>query len=158
MSNPETDPFAEYTPAFRARCYLTGLTSSFADGTRPDLDANRCDGDTFPAEFARLASQWARCLDAAATINSRYYKDWNRAGGVLTVIAPATRDAALAELRGVWNTLCRNYISETLDRDRLPFDCPFCGTHVSRDERTEDGRCPACMCVINMDDRGTDWL
>lgn len=146
-----------HTPAFRARAYLTGLTSHFADGTRPTLDGTRCDGDTFPEPFARLTEQWGKCLDAAATINDRYYTDWNRASGVLTVIAPATRDAALAELRGVWNTLCRNYISETLDRDRIPWDCPFCGDHVSREERV-DGRCPECMCVINISDGGTDWL
>ncbi|MGC7260147.1 hypothetical protein RBA10_22425, partial [Mycobacteroides abscessus subsp. abscessus] len=80
--NTSPDDFAHYTPAFRAKNYLTGLTVTFSDGTRPDIDAARCHGDTFPAEFARLQGQWERCLDAASTINQRYYEDWNRAGGV----------------------------------------------------------------------------
>lgn len=158
MSTPEPEAWdTEYTPAYRARAYLTGLTVAFSDGTRPDLDGNLCDGDTFPEPFARLTARWYECLHAATLINERYRTDLDT-GGALTCIASAVRETALRELGGVWESLVDNYISETLDRDRLPFDCPFCGTHVSRDERTEDGRCPACMCVINMDDRGTDWL
>lgn len=105
----------EYTPAYRARAYLASLATAFADGTRPTLDAAECGADDFPAEFARLESQWRSCLDAAQVINDRYQEDLNRAGGALTVIAPAVRDAALSELRGVWMTLCRNYFQETLD-------------------------------------------
>ena len=157
--NPEpADEFPGYTPAYRARCYLTSLTTAFADGTRPELDSAQCAGGEFPAEFARLESQWRSCLDAAQVINARYTEDWNRAGGALTVIAPAVRDAALSELRVVWNGLCRNYVQETLDRDRMPWDCPFCGQHVGPDERTDDDRCPECMCVLAVNDGGTDWL
>lgn len=148
----------DYTPAFRAKNYLTGLTTVFADGTRPTLDSARCSGTEFPEPFARLTAQWGKCLDAAQVINERYYEDWNRAGGVLTVIAPATRDTALSELRIVWNTLARTYITETLDRDRIAWDCPFCGTHVGVDACTEDGRCPECCCVLNTNDNESDWL
>lgn len=76
-------------------------------------------------------------------------------GGGFLVIAPAVRETALSELRGVWMTLCRNYVQETLDRDRIPFDCPFCGVHVSRDGVTDDDR---CLCVLAVNDGGTDWL
>lgn len=163
MTKTDTEAWdTGYTPAFRARSYLTGLTTVFADGTRPTLDAARCGGDTFPIDFARLTDQWNKCLDAAKVINSRYYDDWNRQGGVLTVIAPATRDAALSELRTVWNTLVRNYVAETLDRDRLPWDCPFCGTHVDPEGwhsgEIDADRCPSCMCILWMNDRETDWL
>lgn len=151
-----TDDFAHYTPAFRAKNYLTGLTVTFSDGTRPELDSAMCGGTEFPAEFARLAMRWHECLHAASTINARYYDDWNRAGGALTVIAPATRETALSELRIVWNTLCRNYVTETLDADRRPWDCIFCGVPVPRDGRF-DHRCPECMCVLNINAAGTDW-
>lgn len=151
-----------YTPAFRARWHLTGLTTAFADGAQPTIDPALCGAAEFPTDFARLTDHWTRCLDAASVINARYFEDWNRAGGVLTVIAPATRDAALSELRGVWMTLVRNYVAETLDRDRLPWDCPFCGEHVSPEgwgtgDRDGD-RCPSCMCILWMNDGETDWL
>lgn len=99
------------------REYLDGLTAAFADGTRPTLDAAQCAAAEFPAEFARLESQWRSCLHAAQVINARYTEDWSSQCGALTVIAPAVRDAALSELRDVWMTLCRNYVQETLDRD-----------------------------------------
>lgn len=112
----ETADTDTYTPAHQARAYLTSLTTAFADGTRPTLDAAQVAADEFPEHFARLSSQWELCLDAAQVINDRYQEDWNRQGGALTVIAPAVRDAALSELRVVWNTLCRNYVQDTLDR------------------------------------------
>lgn len=147
---------AHYTPAFRAKNYLTGLTVAFADGTRPTIDPSRCGGAEFPAEFARLQGQWGKCLDAAQVINERYYEDWNRAGGALTVIAPAVREVALDELAAVWNTLVDNYISGTLDKNRKPFDCIFCGVPVPHDGRF-DHRCPNCCCVLNVNAAGTDW-
>lgn len=149
---------AEYTCAFRAKVYLTGLTVAFTDDTRPDLDPARCGADEFPGEFSRLVSQWGKCLDAAKVINSRYYDDWNQSGGPLTVIAPATRDTALSELRVVWNTLVRSYIQDTLDRDRMPWDCVFCGVPVSPDGVVDEDRCPSCMCILVMNDGETDWL
>jgi len=156
-TNPEAWD-AGYTPAYRARNYLTDRMAAFVDDTVDlTLDANQCGGDTFPEHFARLQSQWAKCVDAAEVIHARFDTDWNRAGGPLTVIAPAVRDAALSELRIVWNTLARNYVAETLDIDRLPFDCIFCGTHVPRGGRF-DHRCPECMCVLNLNDDETDWL
>lgn len=158
----DTELFAEYTPAYRARTYLTGLTAAFADGTRPELDSARCGAGEFPAEFARLATSWTRCLDAAQVINDRYYEDWNAAGGPLTVIAPAVRDKALSELRVVWMAVCRTYVAETLDRDRIPFDCPFCGVHVDPEgwhsDEIDADRCPNCMCILWMNDTETDWL
>lgn len=161
MTTDPTDDFAHYTPAFHARVYLTGLTTVFAEGSRPELDAARCGGTEFPEQFARLQGQWGKCLDAASTINSRYYEDWNRAGGALTVIAPATRETALSELRIVWNTLARNYVQETLDRDRIAWDCPFCGTHVDPEgwhsDEIDADRCPECMCILWMNDNETDW-
>ncbi|EIC62296.1 hypothetical protein [Mycobacteroides abscessus] len=144
-------------PDTEACSYLTGLSSAFADGTRPTIDAARCGGDTFPVDFARLTDQWNKCLDAAKVINSRYYDDWNRQGGVLTVIAPATRDAALSELRAVWMTLVRNYVADTLDANRAAWDCPFCGVPVPREHVWDADRCPSCMTILSSNDAGTDW-
>lgn len=159
-----TDPAAlddgsPYTPAYHARVYLEGLAAAFAEGARPVLDAQVLGAAEFPTEFARLAAQWEQCLDAARTVNRRYYADWNASGGgVLTVIAPATRDAALAELRGVWKVLCRNYVETTLDRDRLPFDCRFCGVHVSPEDVWDGDRCPHCFCALWLNGDETDWV
>lgn len=160
MTSPDAaeadDWMADYTPSYLASCYLGGLASAFADGTRPELDPTLCHAEQFPAEFARLRGQWTKCLDAAAIINSRYQDDWNRAGGPLTVIAPAVRECALDALAEVWEALVQNYIGETLDADRAPWDCPFCGVQVPRDTRF-DHRCPSCMCVLNPNTAGTGW-
>lgn len=156
------DTDTQYTPAYRARSYLHGFTAAFADGTRPTMDPARSGGAEFPEQFARLQAQWTKCLDAAQTINQRYYDDWNAAGGPLTVIAPAVHDTALSELRIVWNTLVRSYISETLDCDRIAWDCPFCGVHVDpkgwHSDEVDADRCGNCMCILSMNDYETDWL
>ena len=162
MTDQMTDQMdTDYTPAFRASCYLSSLTVVFSDGTRPELDAARCGADEFPVEFARLESQWDKCLNAAATINERYYEDWNRQGGVLTVIAPKVRECALSELKSVWNVVCDTYIAETLNRERRVWDCPFCGKPVDPEgwysTDIDSDRCPECMCILWMNDQETDW-
>ena len=69
-TNPEAWD-AGYTPAYRARNYLTDRMAAFVDDTVDlTLDANQCGGDTFPEHFARLQSQWAKCVDAAEVIHA----------------------------------------------------------------------------------------
>ncbi|MCB1257110.1 MAG: hypothetical protein KDB26_08405 [Microthrixaceae bacterium] len=146
------------TEAYTARKYLSGLTSAFSDGTHPSIDRDLLRADEHPEGFARLVSGWNNCIHAASTINSRYYEDWNRARGALTVIAPRVREASLSELRIVWMTLCRNYIQATLDRDRIAWDCVRCGEHVSLEETIDFDRCPYCEVLLTTDDSRTDWL
>ena len=147
----------EYTPGYHARNYLSGLRTAFADDTRPEIDPDRIGAADHPAEFATLRDSWHRILDAAETVNERYYSDWDIAGGPLTVIAPAVRRTALQELGSVWDAVCEKYISETLEIDRDPWDCPFCGEHVGADDVVDHDRCPNCLCVLWTRDSGRGW-
>lgn len=148
---------ADYTEGYRLRCYLEDFTAAFADGTHPELDRDRCGADTYPEKFARLVSAWNNCLCAANTINARYYEDWNRHAGALTVIAADVRDAALSSLAELWKSLCEQYISETVEADRQPWDCPFCGEDVPRAVVFDIDRCPDCMCILILRDDEEGW-
>lgn len=99
------------------RNHLIGLSTAFAEGNREAVPSrNVCDYDHQHSEaFTRLCCGWVRCQEAATTINRRYYADWNRAGGALTVIAPAVRDVALTELASVWASVVETYLSEVTD-------------------------------------------
>jgi hypothetical protein len=96
------------------RDHLIGLSTAFAEGNREVVpNRNICDHDHRHNEaFTRLCCGWVRCQEAATTINRRYSADWNRAGGALTVIAPAVREVALRELASVWTSVVETYLSE----------------------------------------------
>lgn len=158
-----TDPEINYTAAFHARSHLHRLSQAFADGNRTvEPDPEVCRAEEHLDEFTKLVRQWHRCQDAAHVINSRYRQDWDH-GGALTVIAPKVREVSLAELTSVWNSLCATYIRDTLDADRKPWDCTFCGESVdpepwyADDDDFDDDRCPNCMCILQMNRAGTDW-
>lgn len=99
------------------RNHLLGLSGAFAEGNREAVPSrNVCDGTGQNNEaFTRLCCGWVRCQEAATTINQRYYSDWNRAGGALTVIAPAVREVALNELASVWASVVETYLEEVAD-------------------------------------------
>jgi hypothetical protein len=99
------------------RSHLLGLSIAFAEGNRAAVpNRNICDYDhQHNAAFTRLCCGWVRCQEAATTINRRYSADWNRAGGALTVIAPAVRETALTELASVWAAVVETYLGEVAD-------------------------------------------
>lgn len=99
------------------RDHLIGLSTAFAEGNREAVPSrNICDYDHQHSEaFTRLCCGWIRCQEAATTINRRYYADWQRAGGALTVIAPAVREVALRELGDVWAAVVETYLAEVAD-------------------------------------------
>ncbi|MGV0624540.1 hypothetical protein [Mycolicibacter minnesotensis] len=96
------------------RDHLLGLSGAFAEGNREAVPSrNICDGTGQHSEaFTRLCFGWVNCQTAAGVINQRYYSDWQRAGGALTVIAPAVRETALTELSSVWASVVETYLGE----------------------------------------------
>lgn len=99
------------------RDHLLGLSTAFSEGNREVVpNRNICDANHQHSEaFTRLCCGWIRCQEAATTINRRYYSDWNRAGGALTVIAPAVRETAINELADVWASVVGTFIAEVTE-------------------------------------------
>lgn len=151
----ELDPDSTYTPGCHARWHLETLARDFTDDTAAP-DPETCHATEFPEPFAVLVRGWNRCVDAARIINNRYRQDWEH-GGAVTVIAPRVREASLRELADVWHTLARKYIAETLDANRQPFDCTFCGTNMPPSVVGDEARCGHCCCVLWMNSSETDW-
>jgi hypothetical protein len=136
MSAELDDIFAEagYTPGFRARCHLDDLPVAFAEGNRNVApDSLLCHAAEFPDPFAELLRVWKRSLDIAETLNTRCRED-AEAGILPARVAEQGRDAALHELGKAWKAVCDTYIAVTLDANRKPWDCLFCGAPVDAEQ------------------------
>jgi hypothetical protein len=147
---------AHYTPGFRARCHLAGLHLN----EKGEPDPGICAADEYPDEWVKLIREHAHIQDAARVVENRYQQDTNH-GGAVTAVAGHIRDAGRTALTELWESVCEKYIWDTLEKNRAPWDCPFCGTDVpedSLDYGVVDGdRCPECMCILRERDDEKGW-
>ncbi|MBS9532606.1 hypothetical protein KIH27_03285 [Mycobacterium sp. M1] len=154
----DIDPDGTYTAGYHAGCHLEALTPAFADPTViASPDPLPCHADEHPAEFAALLQEWGQCLNAASVIASRYRAD-STPSSPMAVIAEAVRDAGVRALERAWKAVCDRYVAQTLDRERQPWDCLFCGVPVDpAGWRASEHRCGECMCILSMNPAETDW-
>lgn len=152
---------AGYTDGFRARCDMGDLTVALTEGNRTATpDPIICHADEHPEQFAELLRVWKRSLDIAETLNTRCREDIE-AGTLPARVAKQGRAASLRELSKVWKGMYDSYIAATLDADRKPWDCLFCGSPVDPAKwggnAVDADRCPSCMCILWMRRDETDW-
>ncbi|TXH21885.1 MAG: hypothetical protein E6R06_18785 [Mycobacterium sp.] len=163
MSTDLDATFAEavYTAGFRARCHLGDLPVAFSDSTHIAApDPVLCHADEHPEQFAALMDSWNRCLNAASVIQSRHDADMEK-GGIIAAVAGEGRDGSMRALTAAWKGMYDNYIAATLDSQRKPWDCLFCGEPVDPEQwggnYVDADRCPNCYCILWMNRDETDW-
>jgi hypothetical protein len=160
MSTTETTNDDRYpahlTPGCRALYHLLDLCPEKPDGSG-EPDPGICAADTYPDEWVKLVRELHHIRDAAAVIESRYQQDVSH-GGALTTIAERVRDEGSSALEKLWESACGKYIAATLEANRQPWDCPYCGADAPPEpEVFEVDRCPECLSTLWFTDDEDGW-
>lgn len=146
---------SDYTEGCKLRIHLGDMARVLYEAY-PPLDAEKCRATVYPEGFSNLVTSWNNCVAASRTIHQRYQED-SAQGGVLAEIAAEMRDRALWGLKEAWEIVSAQYVSETLEVDRQPWDCPYCGVPVPTEHVWDDGRCPSCMVILEVRPDKQGW-